>query len=94
MIEGITILAVFLAAAGFFIVTRLHAQEARRNPVAERTRLEESLVWHTERLRRAKEKQWDPEMIRSIAHQLAEVQAQLADVPGGRPPPDKKAGLG
>ena len=93
MIEGITILAVFLAAAGFFIVTRLHAQEARRNPGAERTRLEESLAWHTERLRRAKEKQWDPEMIRSIAHQLAEVQTQLGEAAGGHRPPNKKAGL-
>jgi len=39
---------------------RLMAQNARRDPVALRARLHDSLVWHEERLRLAKEKNWMP----------------------------------
>ena len=77
MIESLAILAVFLIAALIYLGARLQAQSERRNPVAELARLQESLAWHEDRLRRAKEKQWDDGMIRPIAEQHAEIQARL-----------------
>jgi hypothetical protein len=77
MIESLAILAVFLIAALIYLGARLQAQGERRNPAAELARLQESLAWHEDRLRRAKEKQWDDGMIRPIAEQLAEIQAKL-----------------
>ncbi len=78
MIESSVILFVGLVVGALFIGARLMAQNARRDPVALRARLHESLVWHEERLRRAKEKNWDSDMISRIAGELAETQAQLA----------------
>lgn len=78
MIESSVILFVVLVASALFIGSRLMAQNARRDPVALRARLNESLAWHEERLRQAKEKNWDYDMINRIAGELAETQAQLA----------------
>jgi hypothetical protein len=89
MIEGTAILVVFLTAALIFIAVRLQAQNARRNPLAEAARLRESVVWHEQRLRTAREKKWDTAMIDQIAEQLAEAEYQLARVnaapPAGSP---------
>ena len=78
MIESSVILFVFLVAGALFVGARLMAQNARRDPVALRLRLHESLVWHEERLRLAKEKNWDYDMINRIAGELAETRAELA----------------
>ena len=78
MIESSVILFVFLVSGALFLGARLMAQNARRDPVALRARLHESLAWHEERLRLAKEKNWDYDMISRIAGELAETQAQLA----------------
>lgn len=78
MIESSVILFVLLVSGALFIGARLMAQNSRRDPVALRARLHESLVWHEERLRRAKEKNWDHDMISRISGELAETRAQLA----------------
>ena len=80
MIESSVIVFVFLVAGVLFIGSRLMAQNARRDLVALRARLHESLTWHEERLRRAKEKNWDSDMVGRIAGELAETQAQLAQL--------------
>ncbi len=86
MIESSVILFVMLVAGALFIGSRLMAQNARRDPVALRARLHESLAWHEERLRLAKEKNWDYDMVSRIAGELAETQAQLARL-NARPQP-------
>src|SRR5258708_35682039 len=84
MIESSVILFVMLVAGALFIGTRLMAQNARRDPVAERARLHESLAWHEERLRLAKGKNWDYDMINRIAGELAETRGELG-APPARP---------
>lgn len=81
MIESSVILFVLIVSGALFIGARLMAQNSRRDPVALRARLRESLVWHEERLRRAQEKNWDHDMISRIAGELAETRAQLARLP-------------
>jgi hypothetical protein len=80
MIESSVILFVLLSSGALFIGMRLMAQNARRDPVALRARLHDSLVWHEERLRQAKEKNWDHDMISRITGELAETKAQLAQL--------------
>jgi hypothetical protein len=84
MIEALAILVVFLTAALIYLGAQMQAQSARRDPVAELARLRESLVWHDERLRLAKENQWDAEMISRIAGQRAEISGQLTRFHGAR----------
>jgi hypothetical protein len=79
MIEGLAILFVFMTAALIYLGARVQAQNASRDPRAEAARLQESLIWHEERLRLAKEKNWDDGMINQIAGQLDEIQGKLAD---------------
>jgi len=78
MIEALAILVVFLTAALIYLSAQMQAQSARRDPVAELARLQESLVWHDERLRLAKEQRWDDDMINRIAGQRAEILGELA----------------
>jgi hypothetical protein len=80
MIESSVILFVFLVAGALFVGARLMAQNARKNPALELARLQESLVWHEERLRQARLKNWDHDMVERIAAQLAETQQQLARI--------------
>jgi hypothetical protein len=85
MIEGMAILAVFLIAALIYIAVRLQSQNDRRNPQAEAARLRESVAWHEQRLRTAREKKWDVAMIDQIAEQLADAEYQLARVNAASP---------
>src|SRR6267154_1722907 len=80
MIETSVILFVFLTAGGLFLVARLSAQNARSNPAAERARLQESLAWHEERLQRAKEKNWDYDMINRITEEMEDIRFRLASL--------------
>lgn len=80
MIESTVITLVLLLSGGFFIAMRLMAQNARNNPAAEQARLQQSLVWHEERLRNAQAKNWDHDMIARITAQVDETRAQLARI--------------
>ena len=80
MIESSVIAFLVLVSGGLFIAMRLMAQNARNNPAAERARLEQSLVWHEERLRQAQTKNWDHDMVARITAQVEETRQQLARV--------------
>jgi len=78
MIEAGVILLVFLVVGALFVGARRMAQNPRRDPAAERKRLHQSLAWHEERLRRAKQKNWDYEMVARITEELDDTRFQLA----------------
>jgi hypothetical protein len=80
MIEASVILLVGVAALGLFFGSRLMAQNARKDPVAELARLHETLAWHEERLRQAKERNWDRDMVHQINEQLEDTRFQVAQV--------------
>jgi hypothetical protein len=80
MIESSVLLFIFLVSGALFIGARLMAQNARKNPTVELARLQESLVWHEERLRQAHLKKWDHDMVERITAQLEETRRQLARV--------------
>jgi hypothetical protein len=80
MIEASVILFVLVAAGSLFIGARLMAQNARKDPAAEMARLHESLAWHESRLRQAKAKNWDYDMINRITEELEETRFQLAQL--------------
>jgi hypothetical protein len=90
MIEAGVILMVLLVAALLFVVLRVAAQKARGNPAAEIARLHESLAWHEQRLRVAKAKNWDYDMINRITEELDDTRFRLAQLnaaaPAGRRP--------
>ena len=80
MIESSVILFVLLVSGALFIGARLMKQNARSNPTAELARLRESLAWHEERLRQARLKNWDHDMVDRITAQLEDTREQLARV--------------
>jgi hypothetical protein len=80
MIESSVILFVFLVSGALFLGSRLMAQNARKNPAVELARLRESLVWHEERLRQARLKNWDADMVDRITAQLEETRQRLASI--------------
>jgi hypothetical protein len=80
MIESSVLLFLFLVSGALFIGARLMAQNARKNPAVELARLQESLVWHEERLRQAQLKKWDHDMVERITAQLEETRQQLARI--------------
>jgi hypothetical protein len=80
MIEASVILFVLLVAGFLFIGARLMAQNTRKDVMAEQARLRASLAWHEERLRQAKLKNWDYEMIHRISEQLDDTRFQLAQI--------------
>lgn len=78
MIEASVILFVLVAVGSLFIGSRLMAQNARKDSAAERARLHEALAWHEARLRQAKAKHWDYDMITRITEELDDTRFQLA----------------
>ncbi|HEX7631485.1 MAG TPA: hypothetical protein VF388_05085 [Lacunisphaera sp.] len=80
MIESTVITLLLLVSGGLFLAMRIMAQNARNNPAAERARLQQSLVWHEERLRNAQEKNWDHDMIARITAQVEETRQRLAQL--------------
>lgn len=80
MIEASVILLVLVSAVFLFLRSRLLARNTRKDPAAEMARLHESLAWHESRLRRAKAKHWDYEMINRITEELEETRFQLAQI--------------
>ncbi len=80
MIEASVILFVLVAVGSLFIGSRLMAQNARKDCVTERARLHETLAWHEERLRLAKAKNWDYDMINRITEELDDTRFRLAQL--------------
>ena len=80
MIEAGVILLVFLVAGLLFVLSRGSAQNSRRNPAAELERLHETLARHEQRLRLAKAKHWDYDMINRITEELDDTRFQLAQL--------------
>lgn len=80
MIEASVILFVLVVAGSLFIGSRLMAQNARKDSVAERARLHETLAWHEERLRLAKAKNWDYDMVNRITEELDDTRFRLAQL--------------
>ncbi len=80
MIEASVILLVLVAAGSLFIGSRLMARNARKDSAAERARLHQSLAWHEERLRLAKAKHWDYDMINRITEELDDTRFRLAQL--------------
>lgn len=80
MIEASVILFVVMAAGSLFVGSRLMAQNARKDSAAERARLHESLAWHEERLRQAKAKHWDYDMINRITEEMDDTRFRLAQL--------------
>ena len=79
MIES-TILISLLLVGGLLFAARMAKENARRNPGAQQAVLQASLAWHEERLRRAREQNWDREMIHQISEQVDDARFQLAQV--------------
>lgn len=80
MIEASVILFVLVAAGALFVGSRLMAQSARKDSVAERARLHEALAWHEQRLRLAKQKHWDYNMINRITEEMDDTRFRLAQL--------------
>ena len=83
--EAFVVLLVPLVAAVIYLSARFQAAGNPVSPEEELTQLQERLAWHEDRLRRAKEKNWDNTMIGQIAAQLAEAQGRLARVTAAQP---------
>lgn len=82
MIESTVITLLLLVSGGLFLAMRIMAQNARNNPAAERARLQQSLVWHEERLRDAQSKNWDHDMIARITAQVEDTRQRLEQITG------------
>lgn len=80
MIEASVILFLLVVSSSLFFGSRLMAQNARKDTVAERARLHETLAWHEERLRQAKAKHWDYDMINRITEELDDTRFRLAQL--------------
>ncbi len=81
--EAAVIIFVPLVAAAIYLGARFSASGRPASPQEELRQLHEQLAWHEDRLRRAKEKNWDDSMIAQIAAQLADTRGQLARVTAG-----------
>ena len=81
--EAFVIVLVPLVAAAIYLGARFSASGRPANRQEELQRLREQLAWHEDRLRRAREKNWDESMISQIATQLADTRRQLARVTAG-----------
>jgi hypothetical protein len=80
MIVASVILLVLLTSGSLFFGSRLLAQKARESAAAERARLHETLVWHEQRLRQAKAKHWDYNLINKITEELDDTRFRLAQL--------------
>lgn len=80
MFEGSIILLVLLVAVSLLVGARLRARNRRQDVAAETARLHKSLAWYEERLRLAKQKHWNYELIRKITEQLEDTRFQLAQI--------------
>ena len=79
MIESTIVISLLLVAALWF-AARLAKENARRDPGVQQARMQASLAWHEERLQRAREQNWDREMIHQISEQVEDARFQLAQV--------------
>ena len=75
--EAVVILLVPLIAAAVYLSARFQAEGIAINPQQELAQLQERLAWHEDRLRRAREKNWDDVMVGQIAGQVAETRNEL-----------------
>ncbi len=78
--EAIVIFVVPLIAVGIYLGARFSAASQPANLPEELARLQAQLAWHEDRLRRARESNWDDSMIGQIAAQLADTRGELARV--------------
>jgi len=78
--EAVVIFVVPLIAVGIYLSARFSLSGRQVNPQEELARLQDQLAWHEDRLRRAKESNWDDSMIGQIAAQLADTRGELARV--------------
>jgi hypothetical protein len=81
--EAAVILFVPLVAAAIYLGARFSAAGRPASPQEELQQLRERLAWHEDRLRRAREKNWDESMTGPIAEQLADTRRQLAQITTG-----------
>ena len=77
MIEGMAVLGVFAVATLIYFSAFIQAQNEQGDATTELARLQETLAWHDERLRLARVKRWDDEMINRIVRQRAEVAGEI-----------------
>ncbi|MBI2498156.1 MAG: hypothetical protein HYV75_09710 [Opitutae bacterium] len=75
--EALVILLVPLVAAAVYLGARFQGQGIRVDPQAELAQLHERLAWHEDRLRRAREQNWDDGMIAQITGQLENTRKEL-----------------
>jgi hypothetical protein len=78
--EAVILFVVPLIAVGVYFSARFSMSGRQVNPQEELARLQDQLAWHEDRLRRAKESNWDDGMIGQIAAQLTATQGELARV--------------
>ena len=82
--EAVVILLVPLIAAAVYLSARFQGEGIAVNPQQELVQLRERLAWHEDRLRQAREKNWDDAMVEQIAGQLAETRDELLRLSLGR----------
>ena len=78
VMEALIIPIVFAVAAAVYLSARFQAQSVRLSPQQELAQLRERLAWHEDRLRQAREKYRDADMIDRIAGELSDTRRELA----------------
>lgn len=75
--EALVIVFVPLIALGIYVISRFQTHGLPRNAEEEMAELRQRLAWHEQRLRHAREKNWDRDMIHQISEQLEDTRFQL-----------------
>ncbi len=78
--EALVLLLVPIVALAVYLAARFQAQGAPRTVAQQIEQLHQQLAWHEHRLRHAREKNWDHDMIRPIIEELDDTRFQLAQV--------------
>lgn len=84
MPEALAVMFVFLVAVIIYVVARVQAAHAPRDPQRERIHLEQHHAWLVERQRAAERGQWDDGMKAQLAEQLAENRRKIHEVAAWR----------
>lgn len=78
--EALVLVFVPLIALGIYVISRFQTHGLPRNAQEEIAELRQRLSWHEQRLRHARERNWDREMIHQISEQLEDTRFQLVQI--------------
>ena len=88
MPEAFAILFVFAAFAAVWIGSWLHSRNpANHQPAENAARLRHHAAWLRQRIERARQEKWDPDMMAKLEAELATISGELAAIDGLRTAP-------